>query len=376
MTETPTDPLPEENAPNRFSAQQIVHRVLTPDLLSILASIGLALLIGAGLISIMGVSPLRAYAALLDGAFGNLNSLAETLLVATPLALAGVGVAVAFRAGVFNVGAEGQLYLGAITATYVGLTFDQLPAGLLIPLMLAAGMFAGAAWAAVAGVLKVWLNASEMINTIMMNYVAIFLVNYLLHGPLQEPNSPLGQTSPLPVQGLLPVILLRTRLHAGLLIAVFAAVVMYLILYHTTWGFRIKVVGKNLLAARTAGIPVRWVLLSSLMVSGALAGLAGFSEAAGVQHRMIENISPGYGYTAIVVALLGQLNPLGVLAAAILFGALQVGATTMSSAVGVPASVVSVIQYLIVLLLIGRGVFGLLRQKLQPASARGRDEHS
>lgn len=376
MTETPTDPLPEENAPNWFSAQQIAHRVLTPDLLSILASIGLALLIGAGLISIMGVSPLRAYAALLDGAFGNLNSLAETLLVATPLALAGVGVAVAFRAGVFNVGAEGQLYLGAITATYVGLTFNQLSAGLLIPLMLAAGMFAGAAWAAVAGVLKVWLNASEMINTIMMNYVAIFLVNYLLHGPLQEPNSPLGQTSPLPVQGLLPVILLRTRLHAGLLIAVFVAMAMFLVLYHTSWGFHIKVVGKNLLAARTAGIPVRWVLLSSLMVSGALAGLAGFSEAAGVQHRMIENISPGYGYTAIVVALLGQLNPLGVLAAAILFGALQVGATTMSSAVGVPASVVSVIQYLIVLLLIGRGVFGLLRRKLQPASARGSDERS
>jgi simple sugar transport system permease protein len=170
----------------------------------------------------------------------------------------------------------------------------------------------------------------------------------------------LGQTARLSASAILPVILPRTRLHFGLILAVVAAVVAYVVLWRTTWGFRIRVVGKNALAARNAGIHVNWSIVSAFVVSGALAGIAGFTEAAGVQHRMIENLSPGYGYTAIVVALLGQLNPPFVLAAAVLFAALQVGASTMESAVGVPSSVVTIVQYLIVIFVIGRGAFDLV----------------
>jgi ABC-type uncharacterized transport system permease subunit len=320
-----------------------------------------ALLVGAALIAILGKSPLAAYEALLNGAVGNTNSIAETLLKAIPLTLAGVGVSIAFRANVFNVGAEGQLYLGAMAAGWVGLLLGDQPWFVVIPAMMVSAMLAGALWAGVAGILKVALGASELINTIMLNYVAIFFVGYLLHGPLQDPTSPLGQTARLGEAARLPRILEGTRLHAGLLIALVVVVVAYVLLWHTVWGFRIRAAGHNPEAARSAGINTTWVILSSLLLSGALAGLAGFSEVAGVQRRMIENISPGYGYTAIVVALLGRTNPPAVFIAALLFAGLQVGASTMESAVGVPSSIATIIQYLIVLLIMGRGAFTLVR---------------
>lgn len=357
---------PDERVAEPGSRIRWARVLLHPDLTTSLAAIILALLIGAGLIAVLGVDPLRAYGALLDGAIGNRNSLAETLVKAIPLALAGVGVSIAFRASVFNVGAEGQLYLGAMAATWFALLGSDLPRGVLIPLMILVGMTAGALWAGVAGLLKIWLNASELINTIMMNYIAIFFVNFLLHGPLQEPGSPLGQTSPLPLQARLLRILPGTRLHSGIIIAIVVAAVAYVLLWHTTWGFNIRVTGRNPVAARSAGVNVKWAVLSSLMLSGAFAGLAGFSEAAGVHLRMIENISPGYGYTAIVVALLGRINPPAVLAAAVLFAALRVGASTMESAVGVPSSIAAIIQYLIVLLIMGRGALDLIRERVRP----------
>ncbi len=335
------------------------------ELSSSVAAFVLALAVGAVIIALMGVSPLRAYAALLNGAVGNRNSLAETLLRAVPLGLAGLGVTVAFRAGAFNVGAEGQLYVGAMASTWVGLSFAHLPAPLLLVLMGAAGMAAGGLWAGIAGALKAWVNASEMINTIMLNYVAIFLVGWLVHGPLQDPGSPLGQTARLPRAAYLPILLPATRLHVGLILTVVVGILLSVLLRRTTWGFRIRVVGRSPLVAQASGIKVNAVLVSALVASGMLAGLAGFCEAAGVQHRMIENISPGYGYTAIVVALLGQTSPIGVLVAAILFAALQIGASTMESAVGVPSSVITVIQYLVVLLLIGRGAVDLVRTRIR-----------
>ena len=339
--------------------------LLHPDLIESLIAIAVALLVGAVLIALLGSNPLAAYAALLNGAAGNLNSIAETLLKAIPLTLAGIGVSVAFRANVFNVGAEGQLYIGAMTAAWVGLLLGDQPWFVVLPAMMIAAMVTGALWAGIAGVLKVTLGASELINTIMLNYVAIFFVGYLLHGPLQDPNSPLGQTARLGEAARLPRILAGTRLHAGLYIALVVVVVAYILLWHTVWGFQIRAAGHNAEAGRSAGINTTWVILSSLLLSGALAGLAGFAEVAGVQRRMIENISPGYGYTAIVVALLGRTNPPAVLVAAILFAGLQVGASTMESAVGVPSSIATIIQYLIVLLIMGRGTFSLLRRWLK-----------
>jgi general nucleoside transport system permease protein len=347
-----------------------ISKGLRADFLSSFIAFALALVIGAAIIAAMGKDPLKAYAALLDGAVGNRNSLAETFLRAIPLSLAGIGVAIAFRAGAFNVGAEGQLFIGAMASAWVGLSFPSLPPILLLPLMGLTAMVAGGLWAGIAGALKAWMNASEMINTIMLNYIAVFLVSFLVHGPLQDPSSPLGQTARLPRAAYLPIMLPGTRLHGGLVLAVAAALLASLFLWRSAWGFRIRVVGKNTFAAQASGMRVNGVMVSALVVSGMLAGLAGFCEAAGVQHRMIENISPGYGYTAIVVALLGQTNPIGVFAAAVLFAALQIGASTMESAVGVPSSVITVIQYLVVLLLIGRGAFDLIRGKVMALSRR------
>ncbi len=204
-----------------------------------------------------------------------------------------------------------------------------------------------------------------MINTIMMNYVAIFFVSWLVYGPIQQPGSPLGQTARLSDNAIMPVIMKQTRLHAGFIILLFLVILTWVLLEKSVWGYQIKVTGQNLLASQAAGIKVKRVLFSAMAYSGALAGLAGFFEVSGIQNRMIENISPGYGYTAIVVALLGQLNPFGVFLASILFGGLQIGASTMETAVGVPASAVSVIQYLIVILFIGRETFSRLFRRLK-----------
>ena len=192
-----------------------------------LSAIVLALLVGGALIALMGINPLRAYAALLDGALGNRNSIAETLMRSVPLALAGIGISIAFQAGVFNVGAEGQLYLGGMAAAWVGLQWADLPLYRCSMLMIVAAMVVGGLWAGVAAFLKVRFQSSELINTIMLNYIAIFLVSYLVHGPLQEPGSPLGQTARLSPSATLPVILPATRLHAGLLLAIVVAVVAY-----------------------------------------------------------------------------------------------------------------------------------------------------
>lgn len=345
--------------------RQLRRTLLHPALVESAAAILIALLVGAALIGLLGKNPIQAYSALLDGAAGNLNSVAETLLKAIPLTLAGIGVSIAFRANVFNVGAEGQLFMGAMTAAWIGLLLGDQPWYIVIPAMIVMAMLAGALWAGIAGVLKTALGASELINTIMLNYVAIYFVGYLLHGPLQDPNSPLGQTARLAEAARLPRILEGTRLHAGLFIALIAVVAVYILLWHTVWGFQIRAAGHNPEAARGGGINTKWVILSTLLLSGALAGLAGFSEVAGVQRRMIENISPGYGYTAIVVALLGRTNPPAVFIAAVLFAGLQVGASTMESAVGVPSSIATIIQYLVVLLIMGRGTFRLIFNRLR-----------
>jgi simple sugar transport system permease protein len=338
-------------------------------LVSSLAAVLLALIVGAGLIAAWGVNPLRAYATLIDGAFGNKNSIAETLLRSIPLTFAGLGVAIAFRGGAFNVGAEGQLFVGATAATFAGTTLTGLPPSLVLALMILAAFAAGAAWSGLAGVLKLRFGASELITTIMLNYIAIYLVSWLLHGPLQDPDSYLPQTVSLARSISPPILIAKTRLHAGLLLALVAVLLAHLTLWHTTFGFRLRVVGLNARAALNAGIGATGVTLAAFLVSGGLAGLAGLMEVVGVQHRMIENLSPGYGYTAIIVALLGQTNPAGVLAAAILFAALQVGATTMESGAGVPSTLTTIIQGLVVLFVIGHGAVDFLRRRLAGRTA-------
>jgi len=337
---------------------------LPPTLIGSVGAVVLAFAVGALLILAVGVDPLNAYGALFRAALGSRDGLAETLLRTIPLALCGLGVALAFRGGIFNVGAEGQLYLGGVAAGAIGVAGAGWPAYLLLPAMATGAMVVGAMWSGLAAWLKLKFRADELITTIMLNYVAIDFVSYLLHGPLKDPNSALAQTARLSADARLPVILSGTRLHAGIALVLAAVVSAHLYLWRRTGGFRLRVVGLNARAAENAGMNVRKTAWFGFLICGVLAGLAGFTEVSGVQRRMIENLSPGYGYTAIIVALLGQTNPVGVLAAAFLFAALQIGATTMESAAGVPSTLAIVIQGLVVLFLIGRAAPPMLRKML------------
>jgi ABC-type uncharacterized transport system permease subunit len=347
--------------------RRIVLLLTGSQLASSAAAILIALLAGALLILAAGSDVLTAYRTLWTGAFGSPQNLSNTLVETVPLALIGVGVALSFRIGLFNVGAEGQLLLGGLAAGLVGLHLPGAAPLVVLPAMALAAMAAGAGWASVASVLKVYLGANEVLTTIMLNYVAVFAVTYLLNGPVRDPSSPLAQTAALPPAAILPTLLPGTTLHAGILLAIVAAIIGQLYLSRRVWGFHLKVIGLNPDAARNAGLPVRRMLLSAFAVSGALAGLAGMCQVSGVQGRMIADLSPGYGYTAIVVALLGRTSPLGALLAALFFGGLTVGGAAMETGVGVPASVVTIIEYLVVLLLIAHGAWQTLRQ---PNSAK------
>ena len=319
-------------------------------------------MLGVGLIAADGASPVDAYRALVSGAFGSTIAIGDTLVAAIPLTIAGVGVAIAFRGGLFNIGAEGQLLLGGTAAAAVGLQVGAAGRVLAAVVMIGMAMLVGALWALIPAVLKVTVYASEVLNTLMLNYVAIYLIDYLLNGVFQDPNSPLAQTALLPGSSRLPIIWSGTTLYAGIFIAAAVVLAGQLLLWRTTWGFRLRVIGKSVDAARSYGIDPTWMTLSVFAVSGALAGLAGYCVVAGVQYQMATDLSPGYGYTAIVVALLGRTSPLAVSIAAIFFAALQVGASSMEAAVQVPASTVTTIQYLVVLLVIARIAYRSLKR--------------
>jgi ABC-type uncharacterized transport system permease subunit len=327
-----------------------------------LIAVGVALVFAAVLVAVAGANPLTAARALISGAFGNEYSVSTTLVDSVPLILIGVGSAIAFRAGIFNLGGEGQLYVGGLVTAVVGLHAHGLPTAVLLPLMAVAAAAAGAGWSLIAGFLRNWRGASEIITTIMLNYVGIYLTQYFLHGPLQAPGATsFGETERLPAAARLPDLLPGTVLHIGFALAVVAAIVFQFLLSDTSWGFRVRLVGANRRAATAAGVDVARVGLGVFAVGGALAGLAGFCAVSGTTGRMIDNISPGYGYVAIVVALLGANLPIGVLVAGILMAALDSGSITMQSVSGVPSSVGECIQYLIVILVIARAAITPIR---------------
>jgi ABC-type uncharacterized transport system permease subunit len=289
--------------------------------------------------------------ALFFGAFGSWYAFGSgTLVRSTPLILTGLAIAIAFRAGVFNIGAEGQFLIGAAAATTVALTASTLPAVVLITVVLVAGIAAGALWAWIASVLRERFHVLEVISTIMLNFVALYLVSYLVRGPIQEPRHVYPQTAPIAHAAELPRFGTTTRLHIGFTIAIIACLAAWWLMKNTAAGFRLRVVGANPRAAKSAGqIDVARVATQAFLVSGALAGLAGAIEVSGVTYALYENISPGYGYTAIAVALLARLNPAGVILTGILFGGLEAGATAMQRDAGVPSVIVSVAEALIVL---------------------------
>jgi general nucleoside transport system permease protein len=311
-----------------------------------------AFAVGAIVLDFAGISPAVAYRAMIEGAFGDLAAIGLTLQKSVPLILAGTGVAIALRCGLFNIGAEGQLYIGALFGTVVALYVRGLPPLLHVSLALVAAFVGGGIWGAIPGYLRAARGVSEIITTIMLNYIAFWFVSFLVHGPIQEPAGYYPQTELVPTSSFLPIFWPQGRLHAGFLVAVGVAVIGYILLFHTTLGLRIRAVGAGIQAARHAGIaPVRNMVIA-MTISGGLAGLAGINEILGVQHRLSDFFSPGYGYDAIAVALLGYANPLGVIVAAIFFGALRSGSNMMQRSVGVPAAVAGFIQGLTVLFVV------------------------
>jgi len=310
------------------------------------------------LLTLGGHDPVEALSTLLGGAAGSMDRLLSTTLVrAVPLILTGLAVALAFRAGVFNIGAEGQLYAGAVAGVAVGLSGEALPAVVLVPLVLLAAALGGALWALVPALLRIRMGVGEVITTLLMNFVGIHLAAWMVHGPLREPRGVFPQTGSIAEAARLPILVPGSRLHAGILLAVGAAVAIHLVLRYTATGFRLKAVGASPGAARVAGrIRTDRTVLGAFLTSGALAGLAGGVEVAGVTWALYEGLSPGYGYTAIAVALLAGLHPLGVLGAGAFFGALQGGAGAMQREAGIPAVWVNGIEALVILAVVSVGI--------------------
>lgn len=317
---------------------------------SFLALLSAMLVIAIGL-GIAGISPLAVFSALWAGAAGDAYRLSETAVKACPLLLTGLAVMLALHAGIWNIGAEGQLLLGALATAWVGQYTASLPSGLAILLTCSAALTAGILWAGCAAFLKQQRQVSEVISTIMLNFIAVYLVSYGVHGPLMEAVGQYPQTDPLPMVTTLPRLLPPSRFHLGILLAVVAAVLVWIFLFRTKAGFRLRATGANSVAARFAGIEVEREMMRAFLLSGALAGLAGGIEVSGVTHRVYEKFSPGYGYTAIAVALVGQRSPIGVIFAAFLFGALDAGASAMQRTVGLSSVLAAVIQATVVLFL-------------------------
>jgi general nucleoside transport system permease protein len=320
-----------------------------------------ALGVGAVMLLLLGANPVEAYAALLEGAFGSTNAIADTLVKATPLLLVALGICIAFRGGVINIGGEGQLVVGAICGTVVGLSFPNSPGWIIIILALAAGFLGGAVWGGIPGLLKAQFNVNEILSTIMMNQIAVQGMNYLLRDPLIDPiqlqaASRIPQTARLAQAFDLPRFI-PTRLHLGTLLAVIAAVLVFILLWRTTIGYRIRAVGLNQDASRYGGIPVKRYIVLSLLLSGAFAGLAGAIQVFGVHHRMFtDGSATGFtgsaGFNGIVVALFGNLHPIGAIPASFLFGALLVGANKLQRAVQVPAALITALNGLVVVFVV------------------------
>jgi len=346
-------------------------------LLPVLATLA-ALAVGAVMLLILGANPITAYAALLEGAFGSANSLAETAAKAVPLLLVGLGICISFRANVINIGGEGQMIIGAILGTVIGLALSGAPGWLVVPLALLVGFGGGAIWGAIPGALKAYFNVNEILSTVMMNAIAVQIMNFLLRGPLIDPSqadlaSKIPQTAALDAAFRLPR-LVPTRLHLGALIAIMLAVAVYILLWRTTLGYRIRAVGQNPDASRYGGIQVRRTVVIALLLSGAFAGLAGVIQVYGLNYRMItDGSATGFtgsaGFNGIVAALFGQLHPIGTIPASFFFGALLVGANKLQRVMQVPSAFITALNGLVVVFVVGSDILRRRRQRRRQIQA-------
>jgi simple sugar transport system permease protein len=337
------------------SSKSLLQSALDAMLVPFLAILT-AVVLGGIIIASVGGNPFLAYYGLIQGSFGSTRALSETAVWATPYIFAGLAVALAFKGGLFNIGAEGQLALGAVFSALIGyalpdwLGFD-IPTIIHLPLAVIVGMLAGAFWGAIPGFLKAYTGGHEVINTIMMNYIALNTISFLLNGPMKDrdPNNVIARTPLIADSARMPTLFEGLRVHWGFVLALLIAVLVWWVLNKTTLGFEIRTVGSNPDAAKYAGINVRRTIVLTMAFSGMLAGLAGASEVTGLNYRHELGFSIGYGFDAIAIALLGKSHPLGVVLAAILFAAMRNGATRMQFLTQMPVDLISMLQALILL---------------------------
>ena len=338
-------------------------KVNVSNMLMPILAIVFALLVGALLITVMGLDVTVAYPALLEGAFGSKNAIGETIVKTTPLIFTALSYALAKRCGLVNLGAEGQIYIGGLCSAIVGL-YISLPSFLHIPLAVLAGFIGGGVWGMLAGALKLKFGASEMITTIMLNYIAQFFINYMVGNVIKEPGD-LPQSAKIGVTAQMPRLVEGTRIHLGIIIALLCVVLYYIFLWRTRQGFETRVVGLNPEAARYAGFNYSRRSLGAMFMAGGLAGLAGLVEILGIQLRVYKNFSPGYGWDGIAAALLGQNSPIGIVLSSTLFGALRSGSNQMQIDANVPSALIYILQALVIMFVIGSNYFIKLRKKRQ-----------
>lgn len=314
-----------------------------------------ALIIGAVLLLLAGNDPLESYKLLFWGAFGSIDRIAETLVKTSILIIISLGVSVAFKAQIWNIGSEGQFIFGAIFAFIIAFYFKD--SYLLLVLSAIGGFIGGAFWGSIVGFLKVRFNANEVITTLMLSYIAMYFLQWLVRNPLNDPDGyGFPQTPVLGTLMRLPIIIPGTRLHAGIFIAIFLVIIIYL-LWRTKLGFSIQLVGESQGVSKYSGINVNKTIILTMLISGGLAGIAGWTEIAGVHYRLLDNIGYGYNALAIVAALLGNLNPIGILVSSFFFSALMVGGSTMQRLAGVPFSIIHIIQGVVIIFAISRVIF-------------------
>lgn len=323
------------------------HKVLP--ILSPLLAIAAALIVGGIFIALSGNNPIAAYSVLFQDAFANPFGFANAIAKTTPLLLTGLGVLVALKAGQFNIGGEGQIYMGGLGSTLVGLYWQGLPFWIHLPLALLAGFLFGAIWGWIPGYLKAVRGVNEVISTLLLNYIALYLVGYLVRNPLMEPGAPSAYSPLIAKSAWLPIILPKTQAHGGILVGLVAAVILWVVLGRSQFGYQIEAVGLNAIAAKYSGISVQRTIVMVMAIAGGLAGLAGACEVLGLKHRLFDEFSPGYGFDAIASAFLSRGNIAGVVATSFFFGALRSGANVMQRSAGVPVTVVYAIQGLTIL---------------------------
>lgn len=356
-------------------------------LVPFMVTLALAFLAVSILLLLFGVNPIVAFQAMWDGAFGSQNTTAETLVKATPILFVAIGITIAFRGGVVNIGGEGQMIAGALAGVAITLAIGESIGFFVVPIALLTGFFAGGIYGAIAGVLKAYFDVNEILSTIMMNQIMVQLMNFLLNGILLDPEAGvlnnIPKTARISEVAQLPRLSVvfgsfqlfdRTRLHWGFVIAVVLAIIVYVLLWHTTIGYRIRAVGLNIRASRYAGIPVERQIVLSMFLAGGFAGLAGVVQVLGLNYRLQTDGSPtGFtgnaGFNGIVAALFGYLNPVGAIFSSVFFGGLLIGAQQMQRELGVPASMITAINGLIVIFVVSSQIFVKIARRRQMTDA-------